>query len=131
METLGPISAEINSPSSSATSESGCSPWIQTGFPSESQKTSFTASPTPPLSDRALNSPDLGVAPKRPSWAGTRGAFTKVKGSRETLPSWFPRTPAINGHHVFGALVLGGLRPDPIAFAFLLSPLAGQLSPWP
>jgi hypothetical protein len=73
--------------------------------------------------------PRLGVAPKRSSWAGTRGAFTKVKGSRETLPSWFPRIPAINGDLVLGALVLGGLRPDPIAF--LLSPLAGQLSPEP
>src|SRR3954470_14429765 len=59
METLGPISAEINSPSSSATSESDCSPWIQTGFPSESEKTSFTALSAPSPSDRALNSPGL------------------------------------------------------------------------
>src|SRR3954470_19632760 len=63
METLGPISAEINSPSSSATSESDCSPWIQTGFPSESEKTSFTALSVPSLSDRALNSPDPLASP--------------------------------------------------------------------
>src|SRR5215212_6346686 len=36
---------------------SGCSPWIQTGLGSESEKTSFTAPLAPPLSDRALNSP--------------------------------------------------------------------------
>src|SRR5215218_10785153 len=35
----------------------GLLPWIQTGSPSESEKTSFTAPLAPPLSDRALNSP--------------------------------------------------------------------------